>query len=155
MRACPSCTATQAPQDADVELGVTQCASCGHVLVPLAAVLYYTAVRLVNRSTLLVADQGLVVTHGPLPWLQAEVALPRDEVLQLFVTEVRTRANKGGSDRFHYSLVARTTKQQLELLSGWNDPELLRGVESAAEARLRIDNHRVGGEHRGEGRGMP
>lgn len=124
-------------------------------LVALGPLMYALAVLLLNRSTVRVADGGLVVSHGPLPWIASEGSLRQDEVLQLFVVEhQRAMRMRGGPISFSYSLVARTPREQVELLAGWNDSELLRGVESAIEERLGVINQAQGGEHRGPDRGL-
>lgn len=122
--------------------------------MPALGLAYVVLASWLNRTTVLVADAGLVVTVGPLPWVSSAPDLSRGEVSQLLVVEnERLFKSRGGGARYGYALVADTPKGQVALLSGWNEPDLLRGVEAAAEDRLGLLDPARPGEHRGPGRG--
>jgi len=135
-----------------VYLGLTQPESMVPLLVSAPFLVYMVAYPLVNRTTVLIADRGVVVTHGPIPvpgFLQ-EVLVPRDQVLQLYVEE-ETQRSRGAS--WHtYALSARGPRGDSKLTGRWHDIDALRFVEALAEQTMGIENVELIGEHRGPAR---
>jgi hypothetical protein len=99
---------------------------------------YWFLAFLLNRTTLRADDRGLDVRHGPLPWPGSRY-LPRDQILQLYVTMHRTRRN------INYRLMAMLPFHNAVLLRHVRTPEEALYFERALEKRLGIEDQPVPG----------
>lgn len=132
------------------------------LVIALAGVPLRLGWRLVNRTTVLVGKQGVIVTHGPLPLpLVEERVMPRHPDLQLFVVEdthVAYTSNRYGPAKtltvgHTYGLSALGPKGHEVLTAGWHEPDLLRFVEAVCEHQMGIQDEEVVGQYQGDGRG--
>ena len=110
-----------------------------------AFLLYFAAAMVVNRTTVLVEDGRIAVTHGPLPW-RSPHPIEADDVRQLYVEE-RVHHGKNGSRSHTYEVQV--------LLAGGGKAKLVteyaaadaRAIERMIEVHLGIEDRAVRGEH--------
>jgi hypothetical protein len=102
-----------------------------------------TVTFLVNRTILRLTPTALEIVHGPLPWLPTP-AVPRDEVTQVYVTEVRP--TKGQHVTWSLHAVGRRG-HTFTLATGLDTRGQARFLEDWLEQRLGLVDRPVDGEH--------
>ena len=124
-----------------------------HVALPI---LYYAAVRGINRSELRASAGEVEIRTGPLPWRGARRLLKRADIQQLFAREVVTRrrvdSNDGRKVQREYRSYAvealdRAGKRR-RLIGGLSTPEQALWFERELEGLFGIENVRIAGELR-------
>jgi hypothetical protein len=106
---------------------------------------YFTLAGFLNRTTITVNLQWLVITHGPIPW-GADKCIEIARINQLYAVEPFSRLG-GRTSPFGYRLNAVLRDQtKLKLLSGLSSPDMARFVEQSVEEYLHIEDRPVAGE---------
>jgi hypothetical protein len=115
-----------------------------HVLVGVGLAVL-AAVHLVNRTRVSLSGASLVVRSEPIPWF-GNRSVPRSELVQLFVREVRHRT-KNGKLHLTYDLIAKRAsgKKELPLVRGLGPAQAL-WLEQELERRMGIVDQPVPGE---------
>jgi len=110
----------------------------GHVAVGVS-VLYSALANLVNRTRLVADDEGICVSHGPLPWPGKR--FERARLIQLFCETVQ------GKNSVTFALCGVDVDgKRVRVLGGFADADEPRWLEAALECRLQISNRPVAGE---------
>ncbi len=124
------------------------------LLLGSAALLYFAAVRTVNRHRVRVDRAGLQVAQVPLPWPGAR-KLDASDIEQLYATEYATSSqsqrhhgSRREQSRNYYRLAAATRDGgKMTVLSGLHDPLQALWLEQELERLLKISDKAVAGSH--------
>lgn len=118
-----------------------------------AGLLYYAAVRGLNKHRIRADSARVQVTQGPLPWLGAR-KLNASDIEQLYATEheSRTETDRGSSRttqvrKFYRLSATMRGSSRVTILSGLSDPHQALWLEQEIERVLGISDKRVAGEH--------
>lgn len=125
-------------------------------LAPVALpILYYAAVRGVNRTELRASAGEVEVRSGPLPWRGARRHLKRSDVAQLFAREIVTRSSMDSRDgrkvqeyRSYAVEALDAAGKRRPLIGGLASPEQALWFERELERLLGVENVGVAGELR-------
>ena len=125
-------------------------------LAPVALpILYYAAVRGVNRTELRASAGEVEIRSGPLPWRGARRHLRRSDIAQLFAREVVTRSSMDSRDgrkvqeyRSYAVEALDAAGKRRALIRGLASPEQALWFERELETLLGIENVGVAGELR-------
>ncbi len=105
---------------------------------------YFCAAMFLNRTTLLVRDGELTVSHGPLPWWGGD-SYPTRDIEQLFCVEKITSSEEGKN--VSYVLNAQLKgRGKKALLTGLHDADQALFLEQQLESHLKIEDRPVAGE---------
>ncbi|MDC0708280.1 hypothetical protein POL68_07335 [Stigmatella sp. ncwal1] len=105
---------------------------------------YYTLAGLVNRTTIEVSRDRLIIRHGPLPWHGNLNVLGR-RLTQLYGREKVT--SNDGRATFTYELMGmERSGQTVKLLTGLTEKDHVLYLEQILERRLGIEDAPVDGE---------
>lgn len=107
---------------------------------------YTCLAQFLNRTRFRVGYDSVDVRHGPV-WWPGDKSVPRHDIEQLYVEEVRKSGKHGPTFTYTVRLVLQGGRK-LELVSGLPDAEQARYVEQQVEAELRLADRPVAGEHR-------
>ncbi len=106
---------------------------------------YYALAMLCNRSAVAASVRGLVVHHGPVPWL-GNLARETKDIEQLYTRERVQHLKEGGIQRTYEVLALLRGGKQVKVLSGLEEVGQALFVEQRLEKHLGIADRRVPGE---------
>ena len=126
-------------------------------LAPVALpILYYAAVRAINRNRLRADRAGLALDRGPLPWGRSRRRVARAEIAQVYARErvSRTHVSEDGRQRVQtrrrYGVcVEKPDGERVTLVGGFSRPGHALWLEQEIERTLGLEDRRVGGDYVG------
>ena len=110
------------------------------------SLLYWALALLRNRTTIVITDDELSVTHGPVPW-PGKQRIAISELTQLF-TEERLEQGRSRERRFYDLSAVMKDGRRKKLVKGLSEPAQALFLEQRIEERLGIVDVEVGGEYR-------
>ncbi|WP_273445101.1 hypothetical protein [Neolewinella agarilytica] len=108
-----------------------------HLLVGIF-IAWFTLSRFLNKTTIAVDRNKLLLEHGPIPWPFAKQQnIPARALVQLYVGKSSVKVN----DQPTYNLMAKLdTGVEVKLIKAEQDRQLLQELETTIEAYLDIEN---------------
>lgn len=116
------------------------------VLLAFASiVMYYSLVKILNTTNILVTHDELDVTHNPLPFAK-NLKLKKEDFTQLYVTQHRIGNRHTLYSTTYQINVILTSEEVITLVKGLHTPEQGRFIENKIEDFLGITDIHVEGE---------
>lgn len=105
---------------------------------------YFTLAGFLNRTTIRVDGEELIIRHGPLPWL-GNCRIPVDQLEQLYSQEERYRGRYGVTYSYKVNAVTKEGRKVI-LVASLTEQEQALFIEQQIERHLGIKDRHVPGE---------
>jgi len=107
---------------------------------------YFVLVKFFNRSQLVVDENGVGVSHGPLPWPRKAPRVHRSAIDQLYCEEYTSHRQNNRPISAYKVMVRTVDRARIELVRALDDPDKALYIEQLIEQALAIEDRPVPGE---------
>lgn len=107
-------------------------------------IVYYTVALFINKTDIRIDTYNLSIKHYPLPWF-GQTQIPVEHVKQVYC-EKKINRGKNSTHITHEVRYLDQNRRKKKLISGLNDADQARFIESEIEKTLGIKDRAVSGE---------